>query len=145
MAEFREASKYRNSTGETGEWLAAARLGRVVKGGRNGPLFQPSFMGAKYPIVDFIVDLLDDDFKPMGMFFFAQVKSSAVADPDSERLSVTVELDDYNALAGMYLPTYLIGVDTVDDKVFIVAATEKLKSVPQRCPKDTTFLTMRFD
>ena len=113
-----------NSTdliGDFGELLAAVDLSRPVKGKYRRPLFKPSHLGAKYPSVDFIVDVLGPDFTSLG-FFFVQVKSTSQAGDPRNRLPIQVEGEKFNSLARLPAPTYLIGVDMNSETSHIVAA-----------------------
>jgi hypothetical protein len=128
MAVFKSPAQYTDSTGSAGESLAIVRLSRPVGGNYKRPLFLPTPLGGKYPTVDFIVDLLGPDSKPQGTFFFAQVKATAVAVDTAARLNINIDLAKFNALAAMPLPTYLIGVDTLAERTFIVSAGKREKT-----------------
>ena len=78
-------------------------------------------MGGKYPIVDFIVDVLDSTEKSIG-FFFVQVKSTAAALSLSKTLHLDVDMHKFNKLATIPIPTFLIGVDTQTERAYVVAA-----------------------
>jgi hypothetical protein len=78
-----------------------------VKGKYRRPLFKPSHLGAKYPIVDFIVDVLAPDSTSLG-FFFVQVKSTSRGNNPQDRLPIQVEAEKFNFLARLPAPTYLI-------------------------------------
>jgi hypothetical protein len=92
-----------------------------VKGKYRRPLFKPSHLGAKYPIVDFIVDVLAPDSTSLG-FFFVQVKSTSRGNNPQDRLPIPVEAEKFNFLARLPAPTYLIGVDVNSETSHIVAA-----------------------
>jgi hypothetical protein len=113
--------------GDFGELLAAVDLSRPVLGRYRRPLFKPVHLGGKYPAVDYIIDVLSTDSKPIG-FFFAQVKSTSAASVSGERLSVTITKDRFNALAALPAPAYLIGVDTNAEISYIVAANRNVRA-----------------
>jgi Domain of unknown function (DUF4365) len=110
-----------NAIGDFGELLAATFLSRPVRGKYRRPLFKPTHLGEKYPVVDFIVDVLDPTENSIG-FFFVQVKSTSAACALSRTLRLDVELEKYNKLAAIPVPTFLIGVDTQNESAFMIAA-----------------------
>lgn len=101
--------------------MAKERLTRTVGGKYKHPLFYPNFLGDKYPTADLIVNLLDNNSKTIG-FFFAQVKGTATSKAKAKRLGVTVDLDKYKQLVSIPLPTYVIGVDTEANEVYLIGA-----------------------
>lgn len=110
-----------NSVGGFGENLAAVHLSRPVRANYQRPLFRPAHLGEKYPVVDFIVDVLDPSENSIG-FFFVQVKSTSKAKAKSRTLALDIELEKFNKLAGIPVPTFLIGVDTQTEHAFLIAA-----------------------
>jgi hypothetical protein len=126
-----------NAVGDFGENLAATHLSRPVRGFYRRPLFKPAHLGEKYPVVDFIVDVLDPNENSLG-FFFVQVKSTRTANALSRRLALTIELDKFNKLARIPVPTFLIGVDTDSEKVFVIAAVKPVL-------KGFSSITKKFD
>lgn len=121
MAAKRKKSPSTNSTGDLGEILAQLHFSRPLKTGAQLPLFRPSHLGEKYPIIDLIVDVLDGNENSIG-FFFVQVKATTKAATSSKTLPVEIDLIKYNRLAGMPAPTFLVGVDTKAEKVYLVSA-----------------------
>ena len=115
-----------NAVGDFGELLAAIHLSRTVNKHYRRPLFKPTHLGEKYPIVDFIVDALDPMERSHG-FFFVQVKSTSTAAISSRTLKLDVELGKYNKLAAIPAPTFLIGVDIRTEKAFVIAAPKALR------------------
>jgi hypothetical protein len=115
-----------NAVGDFGELLAATHLSRPVRGYYRRPLFRPSHLGQKYPVVDFIVDALDPEENSLG-FFFVQVKAASQARPNSRTLRLELELLKYNKLASIPVPTFLIGVDTQTERAFLIAASRTLQ------------------
>ncbi len=115
-----------NAIGDFGEDLTRTSFSRPVRGLYRRPLFRASPLGGKYPIVDFIVDVLDVNDRSLG-FFFVQVKSTSTAKPKSKRLKIDVDLAKFNQLAGTPAPTFFIGVDVMTEKVFLVTAAKLRK------------------
>lgn len=79
-------------------------------------------------MVDFIVDVLDVTESSRG-FFFVQVKSTSRASAASRTLKLNIQLNKFNKLAGIPIPTFLIGVDTQSERAFLIAAPK-----PKRRP-----------
>lgn len=61
-----------NDIGKRGERIFTVLLGRYFD--PNGYLFEPVFLGDKYPTVDFYVDLLN--YTDKKGFFFVSVKTT---------------------------------------------------------------------
>lgn len=124
-----------NAVGDFGEILAQAHFSRPVRGKYRRPLFRASHLGEKYPVVDFIVDILDPNEDSLG-FFFVQVKATNAAKPKAKTLAVKIELPKYNRLAQIPAPTFLVGVDVDAEQVYLVCAarTEK-KAFSSICKK----------
>jgi hypothetical protein len=114
-----------NAIGDFGELLAATDLSRTIRGRYRRPLFKPTYLGQKYPSVDFIVDVLNTDGSTGG-FFFVQVKSTSKAG-EGARIRVSISPKKYNRLASLPAPTYLIGVDTRAERTYLVAALKPIK------------------
>lgn len=124
-----------NAVGDFGEILAQAHFSRPVRGKYQRPLFRASHLGEKYPVVDFIVDILDRDESSLG-FFFVQVKATNAAKPKAKTLSLQIELPKYNRLARIPAPTFLVGVDINAEKVYLVGACKpEKKSFSSICKK----------
>jgi hypothetical protein len=108
--------------GSFAELLAMTDLSRPVVGRYRRPLFRVTALGAKYPAVDFLIDVLDANDDSLG-FFFAQVKgTSKKISGTSARLAVNVELESFNRLVRVPAPAYLIGVDVNAEASYLVAA-----------------------
>lgn len=123
-----------NSVGDFGELLAATHLSRPVGGRFKRPLFRPIHLGAKYPTVDYLVDILDASDTSVG-FFFVQVKSTSAANPRSKVLSIDVPSVKFNRLVRIPVPTFVIGVDTQSEKAFLVAAHRAIRGRLRRISK----------
>lgn len=90
-------------------------------------MFRTTYLGDKYPAVDFLVDLVGKTDRPRG-FFFIQVKGSTTSSPVAARLTIDVAKERFNTLAGLSAPTYLIGADLVAGTPYVVAANRRRRS-----------------
>ena len=124
-------------SGDFGELLAQVHLSRPVAGRYRRALFRPTALGGTYPTVDLIVDVLDPEGEPTG-FFFAQVKATQSASAGGARLSLTVAAERYVRLTRLPVPAYLIGVDVLGERSYVMAAappaTATLPSIPRDYP-----------
>lgn len=95
----------------------------------DGPIFRPYFLGEKWPLVDFIVELLGaGDTTP---YFFVQVKTTWAGYTQKEkRLKVGVSGDAVRLLASYPAPTYVVGIDEIQRSGFVISANgECLRSL----------------
>lgn len=124
-----------NELGQRGESLFSTMITRFY--GRDKPRFRPYFLGDKWPLVDFVVELLDaGEITP---YFFAQVKTTrggyTVRDG---RLRVSVRQADMRKLALYPAPTYVVGIDDIREEGYIVSANgewlRRLPSFPTEFP-----------
>ena len=111
----------RDSIGQRGESIFYVIITRLYD--RNFPLFQPQFLGDKWPIADFIVELANysGDMIP---YCFVQVKTTRKGYTQTEnRLRVKISKDNTNRLASYPAPTYLVGIDEIQETGYIVSAS----------------------
>lgn len=116
-----------NQIGNFGELLTETEFCRPVGKKYNRPLFRANNLGQKYPVVDFVVDLLDSREKSIG-FFYVQVKSTD--DPSAgkkKRLPIECPYHKYNAMVNLPVPTYLVGVDVWRETIYVLAAERTRK------------------
>lgn len=93
--------------------------------GRPDPLFNPCFLGEKYPSVDYLVEL-NTSTAQIIPYFFAQVKTTRAGYTKRDhRLKVKIAERDTMRLAALPAPTYVIGVDEVTEATYIVSANER--------------------
>jgi len=110
--------------GDRGESIFQVRITNYVLGG--DPLFRPVVLGAKYPTLDFFVELLG---LPSGQvaYFFAQVKATSrgYTRRPPERLKVSVSQGDIDRMLSYPGPTYVVGIDQTPDRerAFIAAVS----------------------
>ncbi len=71
--------------------------------------FHPCFLGDKWPLVDFFVEVVGAGAETP--FFLAQVKATRAGYTETGRLKVDVPASDIRRLAAYPAPTYIIGID----------------------------------
>ncbi|MDZ8109262.1 MAG: DUF4365 domain-containing protein [Nostoc sp. DedQUE12a] len=94
-----------------------------------GPIFKPQFLGDKWQHVDFIVELVGS--KKSVPYFFVQVKTTREGYTKKlNRLKVKVRPESIVGLASYPAPTYIVGIDEIQETGYIVSANgENLKSL----------------
>ena len=98
-----------------------------------GPLFNPCFLGEKWPALDFMVTL-EGEF-PATPFFFVQVKTTRAGyTPRSHRLKAQVTAEQMRRLDAYPAPTYIVGIDEVSKQGYLIASRAEagysLSSIP---------------
>ncbi len=84
------------------------------------PLFEAAHLGAKWPALDFYVELRT--VAGAGKFFFGQAKSTAAPLSNRARvLRISTDRDDIDRLRRIPAPTYLLGVHEPTKRVFVRA------------------------
>ncbi len=88
------------------------------------PLFRTAFLGEKWELIDFYVELLDvPDAQP---FFFVQVKTSAsTIRAGANKFKIVMEKADCEGLYRIPAPTYLVGVHEPMQKAYILSIHDK--------------------
>lgn len=109
----------RDAIGARGEAIVENLLTRRYR--RSAPLFRPQFLGEKYPTIDFFVELVDAG-GTQTPFFLAQAKTTSTGYNAQRRLRVQVPRNKMSGLVKYPAPTYVVGVDEVDERAFIMAA-----------------------
>lgn len=108
----------------------------ICRKGRSGrPLFRPTYLGDKWPTVDYLVEALGDGDR--GAFCFVQVKSSENANGGA--IPVTIGNEMLLRLRGVPAPAYIIGIDDVTESGYILSVNGHrgaLRSVPRTFPLD---------
>lgn len=100
-----------NLIGDRGESeVQTALLTPVRRAGYPEQPFLPLFLGAKAPLFDFVVYLLDARGQRLGSHFFVQVKSTSTA---ATNQSCAVKMGKASAITATKFrcPSYLIGAD----------------------------------
>ena len=102
-----------NDIGKIGERIFTVLISRHFD--PNGYLFDPVFLGDKYPTVDFYVDLLNNQDEKG--FFFVSVKTTTQGySTDKTKLKIQVSKEELHALRKYPVPVYLFGIDAVEEK-----------------------------
>lgn len=125
----------RDALGQRGEAIFNVLMTEIDTA--DGPIFRPYFLGDKWPVVDFIVELLGAESATP--YFFVQVKTTRAGYTRmGKRLKVQVAAQEIRALAAYPAPTYIIGVDEIRKDGFLVSAngesTTTLSSLSTRFP-----------
>ncbi|AFY47903.1 hypothetical protein Nos7524_2050 [Nostoc sp. PCC 7524] len=90
-----------------------------------GPIFKPQFLGDKWQYVDFIVELVG--CSQSVPYFFVQVKTTRAGYTKKlNRLKVKVKKESVIGLALYPAPTYIVGIDEVQEKGYIVSANGEI-------------------
>ncbi|MEH2378022.1 MAG: DUF4365 domain-containing protein [Nostoc sp.] len=94
-----------------------------------GPIFKPQFLGDKWQHVDFIVELVGSDKSVP--YFFVQVKTTREGYTKKlNRLKVKLRQESVIGLASYPAPTYIVGIDEIQETGYIVSANgESLNSL----------------
>ena len=135
-----------DAIGLRGESIFSAALTKLY--GRPEPLFNPRFLGEKYPAVDYIVELNTPSTRIIS-YFFVQVKTTRAGYTKREhRLKVKVLDKDVTRLVALPAPTYVVGVDEVNEATYIVSAngryTRGLSSLSTRFPLNQSTQELLF-
>lgn len=105
-----------NVIGSRGEYIAYLSLTNYSQFPR--PLFEPSKLGEKKPIIDFYVEL--DGIPNTRPYFLVQTKTTAAKiGPRARTIQVQVSAADVQKLLNYPGPTYVIGVHEPSQRAFI--------------------------
>ena len=86
-----------------------------------GPIFRPQFLGDKWPVADYIVEL--ERAGSQIPYFFVQVRTTREGYTTRERrLKVRVSQEQVVALAAYPAPTYIVGIDEREEVGYLVSA-----------------------
>lgn len=126
--------------GSRGEALFFIMLTRFC--GRRRPFFRPHFLGEKFVTLDYIVELIDAGSATP--FFFVQVKTTTQGylrdRKGNQRLKVQVARADMQRLISYPAPTYVVGIDEVEEVGYLVSANHgsprHISSLPTLFPLD---------
>jgi hypothetical protein len=117
------ASQLRDITGFRGEKLAELALTDYSEFPK--PLFRPGFLGDKWPVIDFFVELTS--VRGKRPYFFVQTKSTSVESAlAGKNISISTTKRDIQRLLQIPGPTYFIGVHEPTKRVFIRSVHEGL-------------------
>src|SRR3954462_1465188 len=125
-----------NIIGKRGESIFSTLISRYVD--PVGFLLDPTFLGDKFPTVDFYVHLLNYNHKKA--FFFASVKTTTLGyTADNSKLKIVVDKAELTELLKYSVPVYLFGIDEKEDRGYFVCANhlnanDNLNGIPTRFP-----------
>lgn len=109
----------RDALGQRGEAIFTVLMTEFHD--RSRPIFKPQFLGDKWQYVDFIVELVGTE--SIITYFFVQVKTTRTGYTKKlNRLKVKVPQDHIRGIAAYVAPTYIVGIDEVTEKGYIVSA-----------------------
>ncbi|MBE9057420.1 MULTISPECIES: DUF4365 domain-containing protein [Sphaerospermopsis] len=117
----------RDALGERGEAIFKLLITEFHSAA--GPIFKPQFLGDKWQYVDFIVELVGaGSYIP---YFFVQVKTTRQGYTKKDnRLKVQVKKESVIGIASYPAPTYIVGIDEVQEVGYLVSANgENLTSL----------------
>lgn len=127
--------------GKRGEFVIGEKL--IDFCGRPLPFFDPHRLPEKFPIFDFLVQLVTSDKTPPYFLVSAKATKKGVT-KNSLRLKVGVKAKDVEAMVHCPVPAYLIGVDEPAAEAYIVSMHGNLKgaisSIPTTYPLNATTL-----
>jgi hypothetical protein len=126
-----------NALGQRGEALFYVLI--TKSHGREKPLFRPQFLGDKWPTIDFIVEL--ENAGSITPYFFVQVKTTRGGYTKKDnRLKIPIYREDMRKLALYPAPTYIVGIDEIKERGYILSANgewlQGLSSFPTAFPLD---------
>ncbi len=116
-----------NEQGVLGETIFNVAISR-------GYLFRPKALGEKWPVSDFYVELINF---AKHYHFFVQVKSSARGLDADGNLPISVDKHKVERLSQYHAPTYVAGVDVVNERVFMAGVNKPPYNSISKLP--TTF------
>ncbi|HEX3725513.1 MAG TPA: DUF4365 domain-containing protein [Pirellulales bacterium] len=116
--------------------------------GNPDPYFDPHQLDAKFPVYDYLVELVGDWKSPP--YFFVQVKSTKKSPlPGTLDLDVTLKKKDVLSMVHCPIPTYLIGVDEPNAKAYLAAVhaprDKTVSQIPIRFPLNAANLRLLRD
>lgn len=119
--------KMRDALGQRGEWLFSLLITEFHSNA--SPIFKTQFLGDKWHYIDFIIELVGaGSYIP---YFFVQVKTTRQGyTKKDKRLKVNVEKESIIGIASYPAPTYIVGIDEIQEVGYLVSANgENLKSL----------------
>jgi hypothetical protein len=117
----------KDDIGDRGQWILGLLLTQLCPG-RNEPYFRPRFLGDKYPVFDYIVELVGHE----AYFFFAQVRATTVGyrkGKGAPRLRVNVSQEDVDSMVASPVPAYVVGIDEPQQIGYILSVNQPRKGI----------------
>jgi hypothetical protein len=134
--------------GDRSQWIAFLRL--TAQGDQGKPYFRPHFLGDKCPTFDFFVEVVTAE--PPVPCFFIQVKGTrqgCSVGKQPGRIKVKIPEGDVRQMALHPAPTYVIGVDEVNERAYLlgIVGTQAgaIATVPTRHPLEGANLSLLRD
>ena len=136
-----------NVIGKRGESIFSTIISRYVN--PKGFLLDPTFLGEKFPTIDFYVHLLSkNDIKA---FFFASVKTTTLGyNSDNSQLRIAIDAAEVIELTKYKIPTYLFGIDENNEAGYFVCAnqlnaTKNLNGIPTKFPVNSLNINLLWN
>jgi hypothetical protein len=137
----------RDAIGKRGESIVVNLLTRPNRNGE--PLFQPQFLGDKYPMIDFFVELLGVPTAPTPLFLVQAKTTTRGLTARERKLRIQVTPAQMNGLVAYPAPTYIIGIDDPAEQAYLFAAVAggapHLSSLPTTHPLHQTTLQSLYN
>lgn len=133
-----------NQIGKRGENIFATIISRYID--PIGFMLDPTFLGEKFPTVDFYVELLN--YPDKKGFFFASVKTTTLGYyAQNKRLNINVDKTAIAELQKFRVPVYLFGIDEKSEKGYVVCANsldnqQNLNGFPTNHPINTKHIQL---
>lgn len=109
----------KNKIGKRAENIFAVLIGKFIES-KNCHLLIPEFLGDKYPVIDFIVDL--NNYDKSKAFFFVSVRATRMGYTKNEKnLKVSFNKKDMDRLKKIPVPTYIAGIEEKEVKGYIMS------------------------
>ncbi|AUX21487.1 hypothetical protein SOCEGT47_019710 [Sorangium cellulosum] len=119
----------KDALGERGESIFRSVITKLHG---DKPLFRPAFLGEKWPVADFGIELWGHP----GKLFLVQVRATSTAVNHKKRLPIGVAIARANALYGAPLPSFVVGVHEPSEQPYIVTVdikrTQRISSIPTK-------------
>ena len=106
--------RMKNVIGQRGE--AKLQLCLTDYENYRSPLFNPGFLGDKWPVIDYYVEVLRTHRK---CFFFAQAKSTTRS-LTATHLLISSKKSDIQGLKKIPGPTYMFGIHEPSGRIFVI-------------------------
>ncbi|MEI6122705.1 MAG: DUF4365 domain-containing protein [Bacteroidota bacterium] len=124
----------KNIIGDRGEHIFSVLISEKVN---NSYLFKPSFLGEKWPTIDFYVELINTQ-NNLPFFCLFQIKSTSKNyTKKAHKLKVHFSLNDLQRLSAFHAPTYIVGIDESNKLGYFLSANNTFNSPINNLP--TTF------
>jgi hypothetical protein len=137
-----------NLLGKRGESLFVSSITRHVPHLKR--IFDPSFLGDKFPDIDFYVSLMNYSLKKA--FFLANVKTTEgmFYDVEKKKLRISIHKDRIDELLKFQLPVYIFGIDELTENIYFICANNlpaqtHLNGIPVIYPLDLQNLVYLYE